>query len=197
MFYACMCAGFTLHWKFLLFQRSYRKILFDDAISRIQRARIKTDRDIEQFRKLQEKVEAIVVQKQRAEIDFGEIPDEFKGDTFFLLILCSPLPTITVYNSLALSYYSSLTLSSRLSGNHCFIFYQFWFIFLCCSLVDPLMDTLMNDPVLLPSGTIMDRPIILRHLLNSQTDPFNRQVLTEEQLVSGKWILVCLLRLIE
>lgn len=51
---------------------------------------------------------------------------------------------------------------------------------------DPLMDTLMNDPVLLPSGTIMDRPIIMRHLLNSQTDPFNRQTLTEEQLVPGK-----------
>lgn len=47
---------------------------------------------------------------------------------------------------------------------------------------DPLMDTLMNDPVLLPSGTIMDRPIITRHLLNSNTDPFNRQPLTEAML---------------
>lgn len=51
---------------------------------------------------------------------------------------------------------------------------------------DPLMDTLMTDPVLLPSGVIMDRSIITRHLLNSQTDPFNRQTLTEEQLISGK-----------
>ncbi|XP_057653177.1 ubiquitin conjugation factor E4 B [Diorhabda carinulata] len=48
---------------------------------------------------------------------------------------------------------------------------------------DPLMDTLMSDPVLLPSGQIMDRPVILRHLLNSNTDPFNRQVLTEEMLI--------------
>ncbi|CAH1109977.1 unnamed protein product [Psylliodes chrysocephalus] len=48
---------------------------------------------------------------------------------------------------------------------------------------DPLMDTLMSDPVLLPSGQIMDRSVILRHLLNSNTDPFNRQVLTEEMLV--------------
>ncbi|XP_050079139.1 ubiquitin conjugation factor E4 B [Anopheles maculipalpis] len=47
---------------------------------------------------------------------------------------------------------------------------------------DPLMDTLMTDPVLLPSGTIMDRAIITRHLLNSSTDPFNRQPLTEDML---------------
>ncbi|XP_049875865.1 ubiquitin conjugation factor E4 B [Pectinophora gossypiella] len=47
---------------------------------------------------------------------------------------------------------------------------------------DPLMDTLMSDPVYLPSGKVMDRSVILRHLLNSATDPFNRQPLTEDQL---------------
>lgn len=51
---------------------------------------------------------------------------------------------------------------------------------------DPLMDTLMTDPVLLPSGAIMDRPIITRHLLNSSTDPFNRQHLTEDMLCPGR-----------
>lgn len=51
---------------------------------------------------------------------------------------------------------------------------------------DPLMDTLMTDPVMLPSGNIMDRSIILRHLLNSPTDPFNRQPLTESMLEPGK-----------
>lgn len=50
------------------------------------------------------------------------------------------------------------------------------------------MDTLMTDPVILPSGIIMDRAIIARHLLNSQTDPFNRQPLTEEQLIDGEAI---------
>jgi len=50
---------------------------------------------------------------------------------------------------------------------------------------DPLMDTLMTDPVCLPSGTIMDRAIITRHLLNSSTDPFNRQHLTEDMLISS------------
>lgn len=41
----------------------------------------------------------------------------------------------------------------------------------------------MSDPVCLPSGTVMDRAIITRHLLNSNTDPFNRQTLTEDMLV--------------
>ena len=51
---------------------------------------------------------------------------------------------------------------------------------------DPLMDTLMEDPVVLPSGQVIDRPTIIRHLLNSATDPFNRLPLTEDMLVPGK-----------
>ncbi len=51
---------------------------------------------------------------------------------------------------------------------------------------DPLMDTLMDDPVILPSGTVMDRSIIMRHLLNSNTDPFNRQHLSEDMLIENK-----------
>lgn len=51
---------------------------------------------------------------------------------------------------------------------------------------DALMDTLMEDPVILPSGKIVDRSVIIRHLLNSNTDPFNRQTLTEDMLVPGK-----------
>jgi len=109
-------------------ERSYSKELFDDAVSRMRKACIKTPTEIEQFQELQDKVEKIVVEKRMAEVDYGEIPDEFR---------------------------------------------------------DPLMATLMTDPVILPSGVIMDRPIILRHLLNSQTDPFNRQPLTESQLESA------------
>jgi hypothetical protein len=57
-----------------------------------------------------------------------------------------------------------------------------------CSLfvIDPLMDTLMEDPVMLPSGKVMDRPVIMRHLLNSSTDPFSRQPLSEDMLQPGK-----------
>ena len=57
---------------------------------------------------------------------------------------------------------------------------------LFCSISDALMDTLMKDPVELPSGKVVDRPFIVRHLLNSQTDPFNRQPLTEEDLIPSK-----------
>ena len=47
---------------------------------------------------------------------------------------------------------------------------------------DPIMDTIMTDPVHLPSGIIVDRPVIVRHLLNSSQDPFNRQNLTIDML---------------
>lgn len=51
---------------------------------------------------------------------------------------------------------------------------------------DAIMDTLMSDPVILPSSNkIVDRAIIIRHLLNSKTDPFNRQPLSEEMLIKA------------
>ena len=46
--------------------------------------------------------------------------------------------------------------------------------------LDPLMCTLMTDPIKLPSGKSMDRSVIKIHLLNDPTDPFNRQPLTLE-----------------
>ncbi|KAM9630353.1 ubiquitin conjugation factor E4 B isoform 2-T2 [Morphnus guianensis] len=106
-------------------QRSYSKELFEEVISKMKKAGIKSTIAIEKFKLLAEKVEEIVAKNARAEIDYSDAPDEFR---------------------------------------------------------DPLMDTLMTDPVRLPSGTIMDRSIILRHLLNSSTDPFNRQTLTENML---------------
>jgi len=49
--------------------------------------------------------------------------------------------------------------------------------------IDPMMCELMEDPVLLPtSGNVMDRKHIIRHLLSTPNDPFNRQPLTEEML---------------
>lgn len=76
--------GFNL---LLCFQRSYRKELFDDAISRMVKACIKTDTEIEQFRHLQEKVERLVLAQRQEEMDFGEIPDEFKGILIYT-VLC-------------------------------------------------------------------------------------------------------------
>uniref|UniRef100_A0A8C8E3L5 Ubiquitin conjugation factor E4 B n=1 Tax=Oryzias sinensis TaxID=183150 RepID=A0A8C8E3L5_9TELE len=108
-------------------QRSYSRELFEEVISKMRKAGIKSSIAIEKFKLLAEKVEEIVAKNSQSEMDYSDAPDEFK---------------------------------------------------------DPLMDTLMTDPVMLPSGNIMDRSIILRHLLNSPTDPFNRQPLTESMLES-------------
>uniref|UniRef100_A0AAY4C699 Ubiquitin conjugation factor E4 B n=1 Tax=Denticeps clupeoides TaxID=299321 RepID=A0AAY4C699_9TELE len=108
-------------------QRSYSRELFEEVISKMRKAGIKSTIAIEKFKLLSEKVEEIVARNSQSEVDYSDAPDEFK---------------------------------------------------------DPLMDTLMTDPVQLPSGNIMDRSIILRHLLNSPTDPFNRQPLTESMLES-------------
>ncbi|XP_066565198.1 ubiquitin conjugation factor E4 A isoform X1 [Amia ocellicauda] len=49
--------------------------------------------------------------------------------------------------------------------------------------LDPIMSTLMVDPVLLPSSHVtVDRSTIARHLLSDQTDPFNRSPLTMDQI---------------
>ncbi|KAF8645185.1 hypothetical protein AX16_008012 [Volvariella volvacea WC 439] len=49
--------------------------------------------------------------------------------------------------------------------------------------LDPLMFTIMRDPVMLPaSKTIVDRATIKSHLLSDTKDPFNRAPLTIEQV---------------
>ena len=50
--------------------------------------------------------------------------------------------------------------------------------------LDPILSTLMRDPVKLPSGHSCDRSTITRHLLSYETDPFSRQPLTVDQLVT-------------
>eukprot|EP01087_Luapelamoeba_hula_P019356 TRINITY_DN6399_c1_g1_i1.p1 TRINITY_DN6399_c1_g1~~TRINITY_DN6399_c1_g1_i1.p1 ORF type:complete len:1181 (-),score=268.98 TRINITY_DN6399_c1_g1_i1:450-3992(-) len=47
---------------------------------------------------------------------------------------------------------------------------------------DPIMGTLMQDPVILPSGTTVDRAVICRHLLSDNKDPFNRRPLDVSML---------------
>lgn len=49
---------------------------------------------------------------------------------------------------------------------------------------DPIMATLMTDPVRLPSsGQIMDRSHIRAHLLSNPRDPFNRDPLQIEDVI--------------
>ena len=52
---------------------------------------------------------------------------------------------------------------------------------------DPLMYTLMEDPVILPaSRQTIDRSTIRSHLLSDPNDPFNRAPLKIEDVVPGK-----------
>ncbi|XP_071105758.1 ubiquitin conjugation factor E4 A-like [Haliotis cracherodii] len=49
--------------------------------------------------------------------------------------------------------------------------------------LDPIMGTLMKDPVLLPSSkNIVDKSTISRHILSDQSDPFNRSPLSLEMV---------------
>lgn len=51
---------------------------------------------------------------------------------------------------------------------------------------DPLLYTLMEDPVTLPtSGVVVDRSTIKSHLLSDAHDPFNRQPLKLEDVISN------------
>ncbi|KAK6625393.1 hypothetical protein RUM43_005690 [Polyplax serrata] len=50
--------------------------------------------------------------------------------------------------------------------------------------LDPIMSTLMRDPVILPSSQIVvDRTTIARHLLSDESDPFNRSPLTLDKVI--------------
>lgn len=50
--------------------------------------------------------------------------------------------------------------------------------------LDPLMFTLMKDPVLLPTSKVsIDRSTIREHLLSDSTDPFNRMPLKYEDVI--------------
>ena len=45
----------------------------------MRRACIKTEAEIEKFKSIQDRVEELTVLKLREEVDFGDIPEEFKG----------------------------------------------------------------------------------------------------------------------
>ncbi|KAM6336598.1 ubiquitin conjugation factor E4 B isoform 2-T2 [Alca torda] len=65
-------------------QRSYSKELFEEVISKMRKAGIKSTIAIEKFKLLAEKVEEIVAKNARAEIDYSDAPDEFRGKLSFL-----------------------------------------------------------------------------------------------------------------
>lgn len=70
---------------FLIFvQRSYSRELFEEVISKMRKAGIKSSIAIEKFKLLLEKVEEIVAKNSQSEMDYSDAPDEFKGVCVFL-----------------------------------------------------------------------------------------------------------------
>lgn len=63
-------------------QRSYSRELFEEVISKMRKAGIKSSIAIEKFKLLSEKVEEIVAKNSQSEMDYSDAPDEFKGVFF-------------------------------------------------------------------------------------------------------------------
>lgn len=73
------------------YQRSYSRELFEEVISKMRKAGIKSTIAIEKFKLLSEKVEEIVARNSQSEMDYSDAPDEFKGK--FKVSVLKPLTT--------------------------------------------------------------------------------------------------------
>eukprot|EP01135_Chromosphaera_perkinsii_P005492 Nk52_evm41s352 gene=Nk52_evmTU41s352 len=51
--------------------------------------------------------------------------------------------------------------------------------------LDPITFEVMEDPVVLPSGNVVDRSTVAKHLLNSNTDPYTGVKLSMEDVTSN------------
>lgn len=106
--------------------RSYKPELFDRASYIMTSRSLKAKEELEAWDELKGRIAKAKSELDQAELDFGEIPDEFE---------------------------------------------------------DPIMGILMTDPILLPSGNIVDRSTISQHLLSDQTDMFTRRPMKIEDVV--------------
>lgn len=77
-------------------QRSYSRELFEEVISKMRKAGIKSSIAIEKFKLLLEKVEEIVAKNSQSEMDYSDAPDEFKG-VFSLIQNVFSLSTVTYF----------------------------------------------------------------------------------------------------
>lgn len=76
--------------RLLCVQRSYSRELFEEVISKMRKAGIKSSIAIEKFKLLLEKVEEIVAKNSQSEMDYSDAPDEFKGTPSW----CQPGKTV-------------------------------------------------------------------------------------------------------
>lgn len=106
--------------------RSYKAETFARASDIMTRRGMKAKEDLEAWNELIDRIAKTKEELDQAELDFGEIPEEFE---------------------------------------------------------DPLMGILMNDPVILPSKSIVDRSTIVQHLLSVELDPFTRVPMKIEDVI--------------
>lgn len=78
-------------------QRSYSRELFEEVISKMRKAGIKSSIAIEKFKLLSEKVEEIVAKNSQSEMDYSDAPDEFKG-------LCALLHSVIMKHSVMIRH---------------------------------------------------------------------------------------------
>lgn len=138
--------------------RSYKPGNFEKATALMKRHSLKSAQDIAAWTSLGEKFKRAKEVDDQAEEDLGEVPDEFLGTSI------DPFYLYPIF----------------LSYQHCGM---------CTNTTapDPLMFTLMEDPVILPtSRTSVDRSTIRSHLLSDPNDPFNRAPLKIEDVIPGK-----------
>ncbi|KAK6628131.1 hypothetical protein RUM44_010614 [Polyplax serrata] len=67
-------------------ERSFKKELLEDAALRMERAAIKTQTELEQFRNLAQRAADIQEQNRTREVDYSDAPDEFRGPYYTSLI---------------------------------------------------------------------------------------------------------------
>ncbi|KAL1797266.1 hypothetical protein ACET3X_003872 [Alternaria dauci] len=107
--------------------RSYREEYMTEAYKILQRFKLKTPEQMEQWQSMSDRIKEAKAQADMVEADLGEIPDEY---------------------------------------------------------LDPILASLMEDPVTLPiSKQIVDRGTIQAHLLSDPHDPFNRTPLKIEDVI--------------
>ncbi|CAG5181869.1 uncharacterized protein ALTATR162_LOCUS9876 [Alternaria atra] len=107
--------------------RSYREEYMTEAYKILQRFKLKTPEQMEQWQTMSDRIKEAKAQADMVEADLGEIPDEY---------------------------------------------------------LDPILASLMEDPVTLPiSKQIVDRGTIQAHLLSDPHDPFNRTPLKIEDVI--------------
>lgn len=106
--------------------RSYKPANFDESSRILTTRSLKAPEELAVWERLKKKVKSAKEIADQAELDLGDVPDEFE---------------------------------------------------------DPLMGTLMTDPVLLPSKNIVDRSTIVQQLLANPLDPFTRSPMTMDDVV--------------